>query len=495
MRATVVVDPHRVIGQIDPLIYGQFLSRRRWVADEALYNPAHPDADASGLRTPVVEALAASGPTIIRWPGGCTGTSYDWRDGIGPRDERDRTIDTHFGYDVGNGFGTAEFVAFCRRIGAEPHLNFNTGTGTLRDALEWVEYANFATDSRWANLRRAHGHAEPLNVRYWQIGNENYGPWEIGYQSPMQYAEMAREWGKSVKKLDRTLKILAVGGSQHGPDWDFAVLQEAWPYIDYLTAHRYWDFNSGGGKDQYDTIAGTGYLEEQTIRGMSGMIDLVAREKRSSHRPLIAFTEWNARDRWQREMSDVWRPLDTQYRLVDALAAAGFLNALQRQCNAVGLATVAQSINVVGLLFVTADVLVRETVYWACLMQRQHSGATAVDAAVECDGYTAPFEGRTVVGIPYLDASATLDAPTGRLFLSLVNRHRTDELVTRVRLRDAASTGECVRHQLWHDDPLARNTPATPDAIIPSETAMTLAGADFEVVLPPHSYSIFAVPL
>lgn len=498
MRATVIVDPHRVIGQVDPLIYGQFLSRRRWVADEALYDPTHPDADVSGLRRSVVAALAESAPTIIRWPGGCTGTSYDWRDGIGPRGDRDRTIDAHFGYDVGNGFGTAEFVEFCRCIGAEPHLNFNTGTGTLRDALEWIEYANFTTDSRWANLRREHGYPEPFGVRYWQIGNENYGPWEIGHQSPREYAVMAREWAKAIKKLDSSLQVLAVGGSEArsgSPAWDVAVLEEAWEHIDYLTAHRYWDFNSGRGVDNYDAIAGTGYLEEQTIRSLSGLIDLIAREKRSARRPMLAFTEWNARDQWQKEMSDVWHPVDTQYRLVDALAAAGFLNALQRQCNVVGLATVAQSINVVGLLFVTPEALVRETVYWACLMQRRYSGATAVDAVVECDGYTAQFEDRSVAGVPYLDVSATLDATTQRLFLSLVNRHRTDELVTCFRLRDTAIAGPGVLHQLWHDDPLARNTRDAPDAVAPTESALALSGADLEVALPPHSYSIIEVQL
>ena len=100
-----------------PKIYGQFLSRRRWVADEALYDPSHPDADETGLRRDVMRAIERLAPTVVRWPGGCTGTSYDWRDGIGPSAERPRTIDAHFGYDVGNGFGTAEFVQFCRRLG------------------------------------------------------------------------------------------------------------------------------------------------------------------------------------------------------------------------------------------------------------------------------------------------------------------------------------------------------------------------------------------
>ncbi|MEW6356341.1 MAG: alpha-L-arabinofuranosidase C-terminal domain-containing protein [Planctomycetota bacterium] len=494
MRASIVIDPYRIIGRIDPKIYGQFMCRRRWVADEGLYDPDHPDSDETGLRQVVVRAMAESAPPILRWPGGCTGTSYDWREGIGPRKDRKRTIDAHFGYDVGNGFGTAEFVAFCRRIGAEPHINLSTGLGTLRDAVEWIEYCNFTTPSRWADLRRSHGHPEPFNVRYWQIGNENHGPWEIGHHSPKEYAAIAREWGKTIKKMDPSLQVIAVGGSQKSTDWDVEVLQEAWPHIDYLTAHRYWNFDSSKGMDNYDAIAAAGHVEEQTIRAIGGLIDLVARDKKATRKPRLAFTEWNCRDASHAEMSRQWRPTDTQYRMVDALAVAGFINAMQRQCRIVGLANCAQSINVVGLLLVTTERVVRETVYWALVMQRHHSGATAVDAWVECEGYTTQFEGRPV-DAPYLDVSATMDEASGRLFISIVNRHRTDEILGQVRLRDAKPAKTGLVYRLWHEDPLARNTIAEPEAIAPETSDLKAPGGDFEIALPPHSYSILELDL
>ena len=157
MRTSITVDPNRVTAHIDPNIYGQFISRRRGVADGGLHAPEHPDADAHGLRKTVVEAIAASAPPVLRWPGGCTGTSYDWREGVGPQDQRERTIDAHFGYDVSNDFGTAKFVQFCRQIGAEPHLNLSTGLGSLRDALEWLEYCNFTTPSKWETCAASMG--------------------------------------------------------------------------------------------------------------------------------------------------------------------------------------------------------------------------------------------------------------------------------------------------------------------------------------------------
>jgi alpha-N-arabinofuranosidase len=118
------------------------------VSVDGLHDPKHPNARADGLRQDVVDAVAETAPPIIRWPGGCTGTSYEWLDGVGPKDKRPNVIDAHFGYAVGNGFGTAEFVAFCREVGAEPHINLTTGTGDLREALAWLEYSNLDTDTK-----------------------------------------------------------------------------------------------------------------------------------------------------------------------------------------------------------------------------------------------------------------------------------------------------------------------------------------------------------
>ena len=496
MKATIVIDPYRIIGQIDPNIYGQFLSRRRWVVDEALYDPNHPDADDTGLRKTVVKAIAESAPPIIRWPGGCTGTSYDWLDGIGPQEERSNTIDSHFGYDVTNGFGTAEFVAFCHRIGAEPHINLNTGFGTLREAMEWIEYCNYAGNSKYANLRRKHGYFEPFNVRYWQIGNENYGGWEIGANTPDKYANIVFEWGKTIKKFDKSLKVLAVGGSAKRADWDHVVLSKAIKHIDYLTAHRYWRFNTEPGNHKYDEIAAVGYVEEQTMKALGGLIDLFARDQKITKTPKLAFTEWNCINKAGiHEMSSEWRPDNTEYRMVDALAVAGFINAMQRQCNLVTLATFAQSINIGGMLSVLSDKVVRETVYWALTLQRHHSGSIAVDNWVDCGSYATTFKERAIPSVPYLDVSTTLDEKKKRLYISIINRSRNDEITTRIRLRDAIPDTDAKLIRLWHEDALAMNTLDDPDKITPQESNIKIKGADFDISLPPHSYSIIELKL
>jgi len=484
----IEVNPSRSIGRVDPKIYGHFLSRRRWVADDALYQPGHPEADEAGIRRDVRAALAAAAPPIIRWPGGCTGTTYNWQDGIGPAAQRPRSVDWHFGYDVGNGFGTAEFVSFCRSIGAEPQINLPMGTGTLRDALEWLEYTNGAGPSRWADLRRAHGHPEPFDVRYWQIGNEEWGDWEIGHSTGDEYAVRAREWAKSIKKLDPELQVLALGCwlPDQAVPWTYAVLREAWQYLDYVTAHKYWGCDRTAPDGGYHEMVASGYLEEQAIRAMAGLIDLVAREKGSTKRPRLAFTEWNAGGT-QRAMSPTWRGGGTQYRLADALAVAAFLNAMQRQCNTVGLANFAQSINVAGALAVTDEYVIRETVYWPLLLQRQHSGSVAVPVTVDSDGYTLDRDGQQFA-VPYLDVSATKDEASRRLWISVINRHRTEEILAELRLPNVPH-GLARTWRLWHEDPLGMNTVDDPDAVAPQEEAVDL-GSDPKLALPPHSYTI-----
>ena len=228
-----------------------------------------------------------------------------------------------------------------------------------------------------------------------------------------------------------------------------------------------------------------------------GLIDLMARQHRSARRPRLAFTEWNCRNRGQREMGSAWRPGGSQYRLVDALAVAGFLNAMQRQCNVVGLATFAQTINVVGALVVTPeDLFPRNGLLAAACSSDTTAGPLAVDAFVDCDGYTVDVDGRTVPGIPWLDVSATLDDTTRRLFLSIVNRHRDDEIVTRVRVREATLPSTATVRQLWHADPLARNTADAPDTVAP----VPAVAADYIRHVrarpsPPHSYSVVELSL
>ena len=509
MKATLRIDPERVIGKIDPNIYGQFLSRRPGCSEGGLYEPAASTADEHGIRADVSAAIAACRPGTIRWPGGCTGTSYRWQDGVGPVQERPTKIDLHFGWPVHYDFGTVEFVDWCRRIGAEPHLNFGLGTGSLEDAAAWVEYCNRPGGTYFAELRRRHGREAPLGVHYWQIGNEEYGPWEIGHCSPAEYARTAREWAKAIRKVDPSVALLAVGGvagnHQDSGDWAWEVLPKVAPWVEYITFHSYWSATTrAGGDPWYHLLAGP-HAAEQKIEELAAISHTVFRTGNASSTPglparfpprrvKVACTEWNAaarRDFMSTSLDSV-AAFSPAYRLHDALAVATFANVMQRHCRDITLATVAQSINVVGLIGVDAQGMWLEPSYWAWHLVANHSGPLALDAWVSCETFDSPEH--RLFGMTYLDASASLNPERRTLSLSLVNRHRTEPLDVEVHLTDARVSGGRAHH-LFHDDPDAMNSHDRPDNVRTRTEDAGVEGSRFTYALPPHSYTMLELTL
>ena len=499
MRARLKIDPERVIGQIDSNVYGQFLSRRPGCAEDGLYAPESPTADEFGLRRDVVEAIQTLHPPIIRWPGGCTGTSYRWLDGVGPIEQRPRKIDLHFGWPSRYEFGTAEFIAFCRRIGAEPHLNFAMGTGTLEEAAGWVEYCNGTYDTYYANLRRQHGQENPFDVKYWQLGNEVYGPWEIGYCAPSEYGSQAREWAKTLRRLDPTIKLLAVGGgADDDGQWAWEVIPKVAPYVDYVTFHTYWHTPGPAGSDPWYQLLAAPHGAERKIEQLATIIQTVQRSApggRYAPRAMkVACTEWNTMPGTSfMDSHPGLGSFKSSYHLHDALAVATFGNVMQRHCREITLATVAQTINVVGLIMVDQAGMWLEPTFWAFQMLANHHGRLSLDAWLESETFSSPEH--KLGDLPYLDASVTLDPERGRLFLSLVNRHLTEPLDLDVQLTDAYVAAGARAHVLYHDDPQAMNDHRNPDNVRVRSRSVAVDGSRFRHELLPHSYTILELPL
>jgi len=487
MSARIRVDLHRVIGRVDPKIYGQFMCRRPGVTDGGIYDAGNPLSDEWGFRRDVFDAVRRLRPTVIRWPGGCTGTSYHWVDGVGPREGRPRKIDLHFGWASDYGFGTDEFVEYCRRLGAEPLLVTAMGTGTLEEAASWLEYCNLRPGTYYANLRERYGHPEPFRVGYWQLGNEQlFNRAEIGYTTAEDYAQTAREWAKTLRRLDPSIRILSAAGVDL-LDCYRRFLPELAHLIDYVALHCYWraEPETGGEGPYYQMVSGPNYTEG-VIRGLAALIEGVRREVPHSRDIGVAVTEWNA---WcGSPMAYPGGPQPPVFHLREALAVAAFLNVMQRRCRAVRLATMAQTVNVLGLLLVRPEAVLREPIYWPVVMQVEHSGETALDAWVECDTFDEPQ--RRMKGVPYLDVASTWDEKRGRLFLSVVNRHLREDIETSVEIEGARVSSRGEAHLLRHDDPMAMNTFEEPDEVKPRSAGASGLSDRFTWTFPAHSYTI-----
>jgi hypothetical protein len=190
----IAVDPARPVGDLDRNVFGGFIEHLGRCIYGGIYEPGSPRSDQRGFRQDVLALLRDLRMGVLRWPGGNFVSNYHWADGIGPAAQRPRRPELAWGGEEPNTFGTDEFMSYCAELGTEPYVCLNMGTGTLADALAWVEYCNGTGRTQWAQRRRDNGHPEPYRVKYWGLGNEMYGDWQIGAVSAEEYVREATRW-------------------------------------------------------------------------------------------------------------------------------------------------------------------------------------------------------------------------------------------------------------------------------------------------------------
>ncbi len=465
--AEVLVDPSRKLGTIDDGIYGQFIEQMGRVIYGGLFDPTSPLADAEGFRTDVMDAVRGLRPSVLRI-GGNKSSGYHWRDGVGPRSSRPHRRDLAWGFIDPNTFGTDEFIHCSRLAGAEPYISLNMGTGTIDEALEWLEYCN-GTEAGIPEVALRNG--PPHEVRLWGLGNELYGWWQHGHRSATAYAEDAREYGKLLRWADNRVRLVAVGWAEN-PDWNATVLDVAARAIDWISLHYYW---RGEPKE---ILAGPASAE-RSIVDTYAMCEQAA-ERHNLARPIrIAVDEWGVWSKtfpkmlttpgghttiMERGMAGAFgdTSFEESYDLVDAIAVASWLHVLWRHPEKVTLATQAQMVNTIAPILTTPDRVVKQTIYWPMWAARRWAGSTSLDVAVRSDDD--------------IDVAATFDEASGRLHVSLVNRSLSDEVEVTLKGIDPVTI---VR--LTHDDAGAANTAEHPTVVVPVDAA--------DLVLPPLSHT------
>ena len=227
-KADIYLDTNRSISPISPLVFSGFAEHMGRCIYEGIYDPGSPHADENGLRKDVLAALRALNFRSVRYPGGNFLSGYRWLDGVGPRDQRPRRRDLAWQSIETNQFGTNEFIEFCKKINTEPMLAANMGTGTIQDAANLVEYCNAPVGTQYSDLRASHGYKDPHGVKYWCIGNEMDGPWQIGHLEAEDYGKKAREAAKMMRWHDSSIELVLCGSSNSAmptyPEWDRVAL-------------------------------------------------------------------------------------------------------------------------------------------------------------------------------------------------------------------------------------------------------------------------------
>ena len=381
---------HRVIGRRDPMLYGHFIEHFHRQIYGGVYDPGNPLSDEDGFRTDVIEAMRKIHVPILRWPGGCFVSSYHWKDGVGP--ERTPQFDKAWRVEEPNTFGTDEYIALCRKIGCQPYICTNAGTGSTEEMSDWVEYCNLPLEGSYAKQRIRNGHTEPFDVKYWSIGNENYGFWEIGAKSAAEWAALTTEAAKMMKHVDPRIELTAAALTDL--DWNISLLRSCGKFLDWISIHEYWDpiHNTNEFADYEASMVYTNDMGH-SVRKVRGLLEAMGLEKQIR----IAFDEWNLRGWYHPGVHTVQQALtkeeyllprdkndiNSQYTMADAVFTACFLNMVNRNCDIVGMANFAPVVNTRGCIFTHENGIVLRTTYHVFDLYVNLLGDTVIDAWTE----------------------------------------------------------------------------------------------------------------
>jgi alpha-N-arabinofuranosidase len=494
-QATVYIDTNRVISAISPLLFSGFAEHMGRCIYEGIYDPASPHADGHGLRRDVLAALRDLNLRSIRYPGGNFLSGYYWEDGIGPKDQRPRRRNLAWKSIETNQFGTDEFLHFCRELNAEPMLAVNMGTGTIQDAANLVEYCNAPTGTVYGDQRARNGHVDPYGVKYWCVGNEMDGSWQIGHLPADEYGRKALEAAKMMRWQDPSIETVLCGSSHARmptyPDWDRTTLEIAWEHVNYHSMH-YYATNRNNDTASYLALSAD---FENCVDTLTGVLRYVKAKKRSKHDVYLSWDEWNV---WYKDRSNDgnWTEAphlsEEVYNLEDALVVAQWMNVFLRKSDVLKIACLAQIVNTISPITTTRDHLLKHTTYYPIMLFSRMASGNALDVAVK-----APLiETREFGDMPVLDVASSHDMETGTNAIFVVNRSQTDNVTVDICWQALTPTRVTSAHQIAGTDPKAVNSFENPECIVPCAIKVQdVHDGTVTLQLPPLSFTAIEVAI
>jgi alpha-L-arabinofuranosidase len=495
----------RARSAFDPRLFGAFLEHLGRSIYTGVYEPGSPRADANGFRTDVIGEVKGLGVPIMRYPGGNFVSGYNWLDGVGPKKQRPTVLERAWNSLETNQFGTNEFIDWCKLVRTEPLLAFNLGTGTPEMAVAYVEYCNVDKGTKWSELRRSHGHDAPHNVRYWCMGNEMDGPWQMGHMPARDYGRKARDTAHQIRVIDRTLQLIACGSSNPAMPtylvWDREVLEECYDQVDAISLHNYFGNTKELTGNSSARFLALNLDMERQIREIAAVADYVQGLRQSRKRLWLSFDEWNV---WYRARSGdftdgkrAFAPhlLEEVYNLEDALLVGGFVNTLLRQSDRVRIACLAQILNVIAPLVTNETSVLRQSIYYPYAWAIKYARGQVIDLAVESETYPITAAGlRADLArddqVPFLDVVATIDPADNRAAVLMLNRDLEAERELVLDWRDATPTRVLACETLTGPDLKAFNTFEDPKRVVPHPLAPPAVGARMTFKLPARSYTV-----
>ncbi len=440
MGIKLYINPKREKNEINRMIYGHFIEHFHRQIYDGIYDKDNPLSDEDGFRQDIIDAMKKIRVPVLRWPGGCFVSAYHWKKAVGKK--RTPVFDKAWRVEDPNSFGTDEYIKLCGKIGCQPYICTNAGTGSCEEMSDWVEYCNLEKEGEFAKWRIENGFKDPYKVKYWSIGNENYGHWEIGAKTSGDWGRLVLESAKMIKHVDPEVELSAAAIAD--TDWTFNLLKTCGDFLDWISIHQYWDMMPEKNEPaSYDACMAYTYEIDRAVSEVRGMLTALKLEKKIK----IAFDEWNLRS-WHHpnvhtkvqgiDKKDYLDPRDKNddnrtYTMADAVFAACFLNAMIRNSDIVGMANFAPVLNTRGCIYSYDKGIVLRSTYHVFDLFVNHMGDKEIDIYSEDGELSCKLPKMKVKNkagedtvVDALDICATKKSSDGSIAVSVINKHKSE---------------------------------------------------------------------
>ena len=454
MKAKIIANKNFKIGEIDNRIYGSFIEHLGRAVYDGIYEPCHKTANKDGFREDVIDVVKELDVPIIRYPGGCFASGYDWEDGIGDKANRPKRMELSWKSIEPNLVGIDEFQEWTKQVNSQVMMAVNLGTKGPQEAVNLVEYCNGAADSEYANRRRANGYENPYNIKTWCLGNEMDGHWSIGYKTPYEYGRIANETAKLMKWADPSIELVLCGSSSYDMhsfgEWEMVSLEQTYENVDYISLHQYY----GNFSDNTADFLGRSVHMDDFIKSVSAICDAIKAKKKSKKKINLSFDEWNVWYRTKFSQYENWKTalpmLEEVYSFEDALVLGCMMMTIQNNCDRVKIACLAQLVNVIAPIMTEKDGGIwLQTIYYPFALASKYGRGEVLQTVKDCDSY-ATSDG---LEVPYIESCLILNEQEKEIILFAVNRS-LDEDVELEMCFENFETPQILEHILLYSDNL-----------------------------------------
>lgn len=508
VAASILLDKDFVIGTTDPRLFGAFAEHLGRCIYGGLYEPGHPEADEQGFRKDVLALVKELGPTILRYPGGNFVSGYNWEDAVGPVEDRPKRLDLAWLSTEPNTFGTNEFMDWCKVADIEPMLAVNLGTRGGDAARNLLEYCNHPGGTYYSDLRAEHGWPEPHNVKFWCLGNEMDGPWQMEAKTATEYGRIATEAAKMMRWVDPTIELAACGSSSRRMPtfgaWEDTVLEHTFDHVEWISLHTYLN---NYAEDTAAFLASPDLMDD-FIEEVVAIADAVAARRLSDKRIMLSFDEWNVWYRTRRGTEARTKPgwpiappiLEEVYTMEDALAFGGAVISLLNHADRVRCACLAQLVNAIApIMTETGGPAWRQTTFFPFADMSAYGKGRVLSGQVSSPTYDAQYYDPRgphdlyypAKNVPFLKSAMVHDPDARSLTIFALNRHLEEEMTLDVTARSFGALELETAHELHDGDLSAVNTRDDPLRIArkPLET-VEVRGDRIHARLKPLSWNV-----